>query len=172
MQLTVNLIFDGNCREAMSFYKEAFGCDEMPCMTWKQLKTDIPDEYGDSLLCAVLAITKTITLSAGDRDPSKRDEKFVIGTNTQIRLTPNSKEEMDNLFAALSKGGTVEEAPSDDVWGRYMLGCTDKFGIRWLLDCALPSTDGKMNLLQAAASLRSAANVAIAEAEKLEKMVE
>lgn len=173
MQLSVNLTFDGNCHEAMTYYKEVFGCDEMSCMAWKELTSDVPDEYKDTLLCAELAITKSITLSAGDRNPMKRDdEPFVIGTNTQVRLRPSSREEMDKVFAGLSKDGVVEMAPSDEHWGRYIAGCKDKFGIRWLLEMPLPSKDGKMQVKQVAASLRSAADVAIAEADKLEKMVE
>ena len=56
------------------------------------------------------------------------------GNNVYISLSPDSREEADRLFAALSAGGEVEMAMGDQFWGDYFGSFTDKFGVRWMVN--------------------------------------
>jgi PhnB protein len=52
-----------------------------------------------------------------------------------INLEPDTKEETDRLFNALSAGGIISMALQDMFWGAYFGSCTDKFGVHWTFNC-------------------------------------
>ena len=56
-----------------------------------------------------------------------------IGNNVYINLMPDSKEEADRIFVALSDGGKVEAPMSDMFWGDYWGSFADKFGMQWMI---------------------------------------
>jgi PhnB protein len=59
--------------------------------------------------------------------------KLKIGNNTTISLEPDTKNEADRIYNALSQGGTDCVAPHDEFWG-YWGVCLDRFGIRWMFN--------------------------------------
>ena len=60
--------------------------------------------------------------------------KLKIGNNVTINLEPDSKEETDRLFKALSEGASDIAPMQDMFWGDYWGCCLDKFGIRWMFN--------------------------------------
>ena len=52
-----------------------------------------------------------------------------FGNNIYINLEPDTKEETQTLFDALSTGGKVTMPLQDMFWGGYFGSCTDKFGV-------------------------------------------
>jgi len=55
-----------------------------------------------------------------------------IGNNTTINLEPDSLEETQRLYDALSAGST-EGAPLQEMfWGAWWGTCLDRYGIRWM----------------------------------------
>lgn len=51
-----------------------------------------------------------------------------------ISLEPDTREEADRLFAALSEGGTVGLPMADMFWGAYYGSFTDKYGVQWMIN--------------------------------------
>jgi len=51
-----------------------------------------------------------------------------------ISLEPDTKEETERLFKALSAGGKVTMPLQDMFRGSYYGACTDKFGIQWMFN--------------------------------------
>lgn len=60
---------------------------------------------------------------------------FQDGSNVSINLQPDSRAEADRLFAALGAGGTVVMPMADMFWGSYFGSFSDRFGIRWMINC-------------------------------------
>ncbi len=58
------------------------------------------------------------------------------GNNMYINLEPDGRAETDRLFNALANGGKVEMPLQEMFWGGYFGSLTDKFGVRWLFNCA------------------------------------
>jgi len=59
----------------------------------------------------------------------------VNGNNLYISLSPDTREEADRLFNGLSKDGEIEMPMEDQFWGDYFGSFTDRFGIRWMVNC-------------------------------------
>lgn len=59
-----------------------------------------------------------------------------FGNNVHINLEPDSREETERLFQALSDGGKVTMPLTDMFWGAYFGSCIDKFGVQWMFNYA------------------------------------
>jgi len=59
----------------------------------------------------------------------------------ESRVHPDSKEEADRIFRALSAGGSVEMQIADQPWGDYRGSFKDKFGVLWMVDYGYPETN-------------------------------
>ena len=59
--------------------------------------------------------------------------------STYLNLEPDTRVETDRLFAALAAGGAVEMLLPDMFWGASFGTLADKFGVRWMFNCAKKS---------------------------------
>ena len=131
-QINVYLTFNGNCREAMTFYKKCLGGDltmspfsEMP---------DHPKEAKDRIMHARL-VNGRATLMASDTMPGM---PFKQGNNVWISVHPESLEESDRVFTALSESGKVIMPLQDTFWGARFGMLTDQFGLNWMFNFEKP----------------------------------
>lgn len=72
-------------------------------------------------------------LMASDIIPSM-GHKLIVGNNNYISLFPDSREDADRIFNALSEGGVVEMPMEDQFWGDYFGSFVDKFGVNWMIN--------------------------------------
>ena len=132
----IYLNFDGNCREAMTFYGKCLqaepgftpfsaGPPEMPAIT----KT-APDRILHSELAS-----GPVVLMASDTLPGMTLQQ---GNNFSISITCESEAEMERLFAALTENGKVTMPMHDAFWGGRFGMLTDQFGISWMFSFREP----------------------------------
>jgi len=134
-QSSVYLNFNGNTEEAINHYKKAFGTEfSNPLMRFKDTPQggSMPEADGNKVAHVALPIAGGLQLMATDMLESW-GQKAVAGNNFSINVSPDSKEEADQLYSQLSEGGTDCVAPHDEFWG-YGGSCTDRFGIRWMIN--------------------------------------
>src|ERR1035438_7075738 len=133
----IYLNFQGNTEEAFNLYKSVFKTDwAAPIMRMG----DMPQPAGSPPLSAddkskVMHVALPILGGAiimGTDMLESMGHKLRIGNNTTISLEPDTKEEADRIYNALSQGGTESVAPHDEFWG-YWGVCLDKFGVRLML---------------------------------------
>jgi PhnB protein len=134
--VSIYLNFMGQAEEAFNFYKSVFRTEfQGPLMRMK----DIPTQPGMPALSEkeankVMHVTRPILggtkLMATDMLESM-GHKLIEGNNVTINLEPDTKEETDRLFKALSEGGSDIAPMRDEFWG-YWGCCKDRFGIRWM----------------------------------------
>lgn len=138
-QVTTYLNFDGTTEEAFAFYKDVFGTDYlMPPMRM----SDMPPQEGAPTLAEdearrimhiALPILAGHVLMATDILPSM-GHTLVAGNNVTINLSPDTREETERLYAALSAGGSDQMPLQDMFWGAYFGTCVDRFGTRWMFN--------------------------------------
>jgi PhnB protein len=132
-QINVYLTFNGNCREAMTFYGEALGVEPV-LFTFKDMP-NCPDGAGDRIMHA--SVTKgDAAIMASDTMPGS---PFHPGNNFSISVNAESAAEVDTLVAALSAGGRVTMPAQDMFWGAYFGMLTDKFGLQWMFNFDKPT---------------------------------
>lgn len=133
-ELTTYLNFDGNCRQAMTFYARCLGVD-LEIMPFSQAPGDFPKEARDRVMHARLPKGPRPLLMASDTMPGTR---FHLGNNFNVCINCESREEIDRLFAALGEKGKVTMALHDAFWGARFGILVDQFGVSWMFNYETP----------------------------------
>lgn len=138
MAIQVYLNFNGNCREAVEFYSEAFNTESPQIMTFGENASDpnfvIPEEAKNLVLHTRLEISGT-TIMFSDTFPGM---PFTEGNNFSLTLVTKDIEEVKSCYDKLKEGGTVDMELQETFWSKCYGTVTDKFGVKWQL-----SYDGK-----------------------------
>ena len=130
-QIISYLNFDGNCREAMTFYKECLGGElVIDTVAGSPMADQMPDEAQQNVLHSMLN-NNGIALMASDMMDSS---KLTVGNSVNLMLSCDSEEQIRTYFAKLSDGGTVKMTLEDTFWGAIFGHFVDKFGIEWSLN--------------------------------------
>ena len=131
MPVLTYLNFNGNCREALDFYRSVFGGEYVNIQTFGDGPPDmgVPESDRDKIMHATLTVGDGVIM--GSDMPSKFGPLPVVGNNFSLSYPTQSKEETDELFAKMSEGGTVTMPLQEMFWGAYFGACTDRFGINW-----------------------------------------
>jgi PhnB protein len=138
-KVNVYLNFAGNTEEAFNFYKSIFDGEFTSVVRFKDVPmegTEIPEEDQNKIMHIALPIDEDV-LMASDA-PESMGFKVNFGNNSYISVHPESKEEADRIFKALSEGGTIEMPIADQVWGDYYGSFRDKFGVQWMVNYSYP----------------------------------
>jgi len=141
-QVSTYLNFPRNTEEAFNFYKSVFGTDFIGegIMRFKDIppsEDNPPVHEGDKNL--VMHVSLPILgghVLMGTDAPESLGFKVTFGNNVYISLMPDTRDETNQLFNALSEGGKVEQELQDMFWGDYYGSCTDKFGVHWMFNCS------------------------------------
>ena len=126
--LVPTISFQGNCDEAIAFYKETIGAEVKEIYYF----LDAPPNSGmaESLLpnfvmhSEIMIYGTQITMTDGGTAPIK-------GEYFSLTLFLNSAEEVISVFNKLADGGRVVEALAPQFWATLCGDVEDRFGINW-----------------------------------------
>lgn len=135
------LNFANRTEEAFLFYKEVFGGEFTALQRFKDIPAQpgmpgLPPGVEDKLMHVSLPILGGHVLMGTDACP-EMGFNLTMGDNVHISLAPDSREEAERLFASLSAGGSVEMPLSEQFWGALFGSCTDRFGVKWMVNLPL-----------------------------------
>lgn len=130
MQINSYLTFNGNCREAMTFYRDCLDGElDLQSIGESPMADKLPPQMKQRILHA--------TLTKGDMVIMASDmvsEKGLIkGNSVSLMLNCSSEDEIKTLYAQLSRGGEATHPLEDTFWNALFGDLTDKFGNQWLL---------------------------------------
>ncbi len=139
-RVSTYLNFARNTEEAFNFYKSVFGTEfegEISRMGDVSPDPSQPPmvEADKNLVMHVMLPILAGHVLMGTDAPESMGFTLNQGNNVYINLEPDTREETDKLFAALSEGGKVEMAMQEMFWGDYFGSCVDKFGTNWMFNC-------------------------------------
>ncbi|MBP1768461.1 MAG: binding 3-demethylubiquinone-9 3-methyltransferase domain protein, partial [Candidatus Aminicenantes bacterium] len=109
-KLNTYLNFAGNTEEAFAFYKSVFGGEFSALVRFKDMPMEgvkIPKADEAGIMHIALPVGKSDVLMASDSLESL-GQKLIQGNNVYLSIHPESKEEADRIFKALSSGGQIE----------------------------------------------------------------
>jgi PhnB protein len=139
-KLNTYLNLPGNTEEAFNFYKSVFGGEFRSVIRFKDMPVPgitIAKNEENKIMHIALPVGRDDMLMASDALQS-HGQKVIAGNNVSISIFPDSKEEADMIFKALSAGGKIEMPLGNHAWGDYYGGFTDKFGVQWMVDYTYP----------------------------------
>lgn len=139
-RVSTYLNFLRNTEEAFNFYKTVFGTEfvgdiqRMGTVPTMPEQPPIKEEDKNLVMHVALPILGGHVLHGTDA-PESMGFKLVQGNDLYINLEPDTRAEADALFAKLSEGGKVEMPLMEMFWGGYFASFSDKFGMRWMINC-------------------------------------
>lgn len=131
MAITVQpyIFFDGNCAEAMAFYREAIGA-YVQVMTFGDSPMDVPPEHADRVMHATIKLGQA-TIFASDGMPNVPVDS---GMRAHVSIGVDQSDEGRRLFDALAEGGEVTMSFEKQFWGDTFGMLTDRFGVKWMVN--------------------------------------
>lgn len=131
-QINSYLTFNGNCREAMTFYQYCLEGTDLVFQTIGESPAAVtmPEEMKDYILHAVLR-KGPVSLMGTDMVAGDR---LVKGNAVSIMLNCSSEAEIRMVYARLSEGGRATHPLQVSFWGSLFGDLTDKYGNNWLLN--------------------------------------
>ncbi|UFH54347.1 VOC family protein [Spirosoma sp. KNUC1025] len=129
-QINAYLGFNGNCCEAMTFYKECLGgALTLQTIGESPMGEQAPKEVHQQILHAYLQ--KGPLLLMGSDMPGT---SLVAGNSVTLALMCSTEDEIKTFFGKLSEDGQIKDPLADTFWGAIYGSLVDKFGINWLLN--------------------------------------
>ncbi|MCC6290117.1 MAG: VOC family protein [Chitinophagaceae bacterium] len=125
------LTFNGNCREAMIFYKKCLG-GELSFQTIGEspLSETMPVKMKNCILHGVLT-SKAFVLMGSDM---VSESGLLKGNAVSLVLNCTGEKEIRALYKKLSQGGEQTYPLENTFWNALFGGLTDKYGNTWMLN--------------------------------------
>ncbi|KGK84574.1 VOC family protein [Pseudomonas stutzeri] len=140
MKLSTYLTFDGQAREAFTFYQQVLG-GTLEMMTFAQAPEaeHFPAEHRERIMHVCLTLDD-YRLMASDTMPGMDcgSGSYEGIKGCSISLHPDSVAEGERLFAGLSAGGQVVMPMEKTFWAERFGMFTDRFGVSWMVNCEHP----------------------------------
>ncbi len=139
-RVSTYLNFPRTTEQAFNFYKSVFGTEfdgeisRMGAAPADEKRPPLPEEDRDLVMHIALPILGGHMLMGTDASESMGFH-LTYGNNMYINLEPDTLDEAEKLFAALSAGGKVETPLQKMFWGAHFGSCVDKFGVQWMFNC-------------------------------------
>ena len=129
-QINSYLTFNGNCRQAMSFYKDCLGGDLFfQTIGESPLSDKMPEQMKDCILHSTLTNGNLIIMASD----MVSENGLVKGNAVSLMLNCSSENEIRNYYENLSDGGKQTHPLEISFWGALFGDLTDKYGNNWLL---------------------------------------
>jgi len=127
--ITPYLTFNGNCREAIDFYRSVFQCDEPNIMPYGEYMPEgsktPPNLLRSWIMHGEMVICGTNVWFA--------DEAILqtIGKNIKLSAIVQTGKEAAAIFDALCVDGSVAQSPTETFYSVFHAAVVDKYGVIW-----------------------------------------
>jgi PhnB protein len=129
-QINAYLNFNGNCREAMHFYKDCLG-GELTLQTVEDspIEEQCPAAMKNQILHSSLTKGALLLMGSDMVGP----DGYIKGNTIALSLNCSSEDEINTFYTKLSAGGKIIDPLKVQFWGAMFGVFNDKYGTRWML---------------------------------------
>jgi len=127
LRISPYLLFNGNCRQAMEFYRDALG-GQLHLTTYGEtpnMETD--PKHNNEILHSVLTLNDHSIVMASDNINTINP-----GSNVALSIDFTGRHEIESAFHKLSAGGKVD-VPLAKMFFGWFARFDDKYGVQWML---------------------------------------
>ena len=134
MQVQAYLFFNGNCEEAVNFYRDALGAQVRMTMRYNQSPDApppgaVPPNWGDKIMHTSFQVGDTVVMASdgcGDGETSH--------SGFSLSLAVDTVAEAERYFNALARGGQVRMPLTKTFWSPGFGMLADRFGVAWMVN--------------------------------------
>lgn len=131
IQISPYLTFEGNCREAMTFYRECLGGD----LTFQTVaETPIADQCPAGIQNHIMHSTLVMDDAVLMATDMTQSDGVKTGNDMAVSVNFESKDEINACYSKLSSDGKVIK-PLEESFGNSLFGVVqDRYGKVWMLN--------------------------------------
>jgi PhnB protein len=127
------LFFNGNCEQAVEFYRKALGAEMEMMIRFKESPEPpppgmMPPNWGDKIMHTSFRVGQTTVMGSDGCGP---EAKGFHGFS--LSLSVATEAEADRYFNALAAGGKVTMPLNKTFWSPRFGMLEDRFGIGWMV---------------------------------------
>ena len=130
-QLITYFTFNGNCREAMDFYRQCLGGELHFQTLGESPQTEKLPEYMKAYIVQATLKKDNLVLMGTDM----MDEKLIHGNSVSVLLDCIDEGQIRTYYQNLEVGGKATHPIKKSHWGDLYGELTDKYGNHWLFHC-------------------------------------
>lgn len=131
MQMIPYLSFNGNCREALTFYAELFGGTVGNFMPWNaEAIENIPEATTEHIMHGDININGNMIAGS-----DQFGDMYQSAGNISLMLDIDDLSDAQAKFTALAEAGQIIMPFAETFWADGYGFCTDRFGINWQINC-------------------------------------
>ena len=132
MQLIAYVNFNGNCKEAFTFYEQCLGGKIVAMFTHRDtpMAAHVGADWLDSIMHARLQVGDAV-LMGSDSPP----QYFQPAQGMYVSLMVEDPAEAERIFHALEEGGSVRMPIEETFWAVRFGIVIDRFGTPWMINC-------------------------------------
>jgi len=127
------IAFKGTCREAVEFYKSAIDAELIFMQTMGESPMADMGPADNIMHCSIKVGGSTLMMCD---DPMP--DSGAAGGNISLAIGLNDTGQAKRFFDNLAEGGNVIMPLEKTFWAEAFGMLTDKFGIKWMINCDLP----------------------------------
>ncbi len=134
MKLVPYLAFNGQCEEALTFYRDCMNGQTARIHYYsndQDIGMEIPEHMVGQAMHMAVTVGEDTIMGSDHFEPVSMDG------NITMNIEFSQVDELESVFEALSDGGKVTTPLEDTFWNARFGAFTDKFGIKWMLNCHL-----------------------------------
>jgi PhnB protein len=131
-KINTYLTFNGDCREAMAFYRDCFG----GTLTFQTVgESPGADQLSGSMKRVILqaALVNDQLILIGSDMVS--EQGLTTGNSVSLMLRCSNEDELKSYYEKLLSGGIEIQSPENTYWGVLFGVLQDRYGHQWLLSC-------------------------------------
>lgn len=123
--------FNGNCREAMTFYQHCLGgVLSLQTVEGSAIEDMCPASMKDMILHSTLLNGAVFIMGSDMVGPGG----FTKGNSIAISINCSSEKEINTLYKRFAEGGKILDPLKTQFWGGMFGVVSDKFGVRWMFN--------------------------------------
>jgi len=135
MAIEPYLFFNGNCEEAIDFYKKALGAELVMLMRYRESPEPpppgmVPAGWDDKVMHASLRIGNGTLMASDGCSEGPSFKGF------SLSLSAADEAEAKRIFGALCEGGQVQMPLGKTFWSPCFGMVADRFGVGWMVTVA------------------------------------
>lgn len=128
VDLNPYLFFDGNCREAMEFYRRIFG-GQLEMLTYGDIDPNSPESKKNRIMHSNL-MGGAVEFFGGDG----MDDSPLGTGKISMTLHGTDEKKLREMFEKLSEGGKIKAPIAKQAWGDLYGDLTDKYNVTWMVN--------------------------------------
>jgi PhnB protein len=139
MQIEAYLTFNGNCEEALNFYKDCLGGKIEALMRYEGTPMDndqLPPGWKNKVMHSTFDANGARFMASDGMPPSAGSGQAGAPSYNGFSMSvyvPGDKAQAQRVFDALAAGGKVTMPFAPPFWGGSFGMLTDRFGVPWMV---------------------------------------